>query len=212
MICSPSFLSSNFKDLKNEILSINKAKWLHFDVMDGKFVKNRTYNHNLLAEIKEYSNQFFDVHLMIEKPELYIEDYINAGADLITFHMEATDNAHSLINKIKAKNILAGISIKPDTDVSSLNEILPYIDLVLIMSVEPGKGGQEFIPESLDKIAYLDEKRSKFNYKYLIEVDGGINLETAKRVKEAGCDVIVVGSFIFKHASRNKLIGELENV
>ncbi|MFA6647720.1 MAG: hypothetical protein WCS32_03690, partial [Candidatus Izemoplasmatales bacterium] len=117
-----------------------------------------------------------------------------------------------LVRFIKSKGILAGISVKPNTDVKVLDELLPLIDLVLIMSVEPGKGGQKFIPDSLEKIEYLTNKRSKYNYDYLIEVDGGINLETAKRVKSAGCDVIVVGSFIFNQNNRNKVIEELENV
>lgn len=212
MICSPSFLSSDFSKLKSEILSISQAKWLHFDCMDGKFVPNQTYDHNLVKEIKTYSNQFFDVHLMIEKPIDFIDDYIDAGADLITFHYEACDDPLKMIKLIKKENVLAGISIKPNTSVEVLRPLLPYLDLILIMSVEPGAGGQKFIPESLDKISYLKALKTEFNYDYLIEVDGGINLETAKLVKESGCDVIVVGSFIFNQVNRNELIGELENV
>jgi ribulose-phosphate 3-epimerase len=212
MILSPSFLSCDFTKLKEEIISVKNAKWLHFDVMDGKFVKNITYNHEMVKTIKGFSKQFFDVHLMIETPEKYFNDYVFAGADLVTFHYEAVEDIFGLIKSIKEKNILVGISIKPDTDVRVLDEYLPDLDLILIMSVEPGKGGQKFIPESVDKIKYLAEKRSIFNYKYLIEVDGGINLETAKTVKDAGCDVIVVGSFLFNQTNRSDLIGELENV
>ncbi|MFA7560756.1 MAG: ribulose-phosphate 3-epimerase [Candidatus Izemoplasmatales bacterium] len=212
MICSPSFLSSDFSKLESEIKSISQAKWLHFDCMDGKFVPNQTYDHKMVKNIKTYSNQFFDVHLMIEKPIDYIDDYIDAGADLITFHYEACDDPLKLIRLIKKQNVLAGISIKPNTSVEVLKPLLPYLDLILIMSVEPGAGGQKFIPESLEKIAYLKAMKHKFNYEYFIEVDGGINLETAKLVKEVGCDVIVVGSFIFKQKNRNELIGELENV
>ncbi|PKK95482.1 MAG: ribulose-phosphate 3-epimerase [Tenericutes bacterium HGW-Tenericutes-5] len=212
MILSPSFLSCDFKNLKEEIISVKKARWLHFDVMDGLFVTNTTYNHEMVKTIKAFSEQFFDVHLMIETPEKYYNDYIEAGADLITFHYEAVQDIFGLIKNIKDKNVLVGISIKPDTDVRVLDKYLPDLDLILIMSVEPGKGGQKFIPESIDKIKYLAEKRRIFNYKYLIEVDGGINLETAKTVKDAGCDVIVVGSFIFNQENRNDLIGELENV
>lgn len=212
MICSPSFLSSDFTKLKEEIVSVKTARWLHFDVMDGKFVTNKTYDHNLVKTIKDYSNQFFDVHLMIERPEDYYKDYVSAGADLITFHYEASGNISSLIKAIKATNTKVGISIKPDTDVRVLDPYLVDLDLILIMSVEPGKGGQKFIPESADKIQYLADKRESFNYSYLIEVDGGINLETAKTVKNAGCDVIVVGSFLFNRTDRQSLIEELENV
>lgn len=212
MICSPSFLSCDFTKLETEIKSINHAKWLHFDVMDGIFVENRTYDEEMVKKIKAISHQFFDVHLMIIEPEKHMEKYINAGADLITFHLEATEEPLDLIKKIKKSNVKAGISIKPQTSVESLDLLLPYLDLILIMSVEPGKGGQKFIEDSLTKISYLSRKKQLYNYEYLIEVDGGINLETAKRVRESGCDVIVVGSFLFNSSNRNQLIEELENV
>jgi ribulose-phosphate 3-epimerase len=212
MICSPSFLSSDFTKLKDEIISVNNAKWLHFDVMDGKFVSNKTYDHLMVKEVKEYSNQFFDVHLMIEEPEKYIDEYIKAGADLITFHYEATTNPLDLIREIKKIGKKAGISIKPDTNIEVLDYLLKELDLILIMSVEPGKGGQKFLPNSIDKISYLNKKRLENKYDYLIEVDGGINLETAKTVRESGCDVIVVGSFLFNRKDRKTLIEELENV
>ena len=212
MICSPSFLSSDFTKLKEEIISVNNAKWLHFDVMDGKFVSNKTYDYLMVKEVNEYSNQFFDVHLMIEEPEKYIDEYIKAGADLITFHYEATTNPLDLIRKIKKYGKKAGISIKPDTHIEVLDQLLEELDLVLIMSVEPGKGGQKFLPSSIDKISYLNKKRLENKYGYLIEVDGGINLETAKTVRQSGCDVIVVGSFLFNRTDRKKLIEELENV
>lgn len=212
MICSPSFLSSDFNQLKKEILSINQAKWIHFDVMDGVFVPNTTYDHQIVKTISGYSSQVFDCHLMIEKPEDYIEDYAKSGADIITFHYEATNDSLSLIKGIQSLNIKAGISIKPDTDVKLLEPYLNDLDLILIMSVEPGAGGQAFLPSALDKIAYLDQQRRENNYRYLIEVDGGINLKTAKQVKAVGCDVIVVGSFIFNQEDRNQVIEDLENV
>ncbi len=212
MIVAPSFLSSDFLKLKDEILSINQAKWLHFDVMDGKFVSNETYNHRMLKKVGEYSDQVFDCHLMIEEPEKFIENYAVSGAHIITFHYEATDDANSVIKTIKSYNVKAGISIKPETDVSVLKDLLKDLDLVLIMSVEPGEGGQSFLPSALDKIEYLNKIRSDFKLDFLIEVDGGINLETAKKVKEAGADVIVAGSYIFKQKNRNKVIKELENV
>lgn len=212
MICSPSFLSCDFTKLETEIKSINYAKWLHFDVMDGIFVENRTYDEKMVKKIKAISSQFFDVHLMIIEPEKQIKKYINAGADLITFHLETTEEPLDLIKEIKKSNVKAGISIKPQTPIESLDLLLPYLDLILIMSVEPGKGGQKFIENSLAKISYLSRKKQLYNYEYLIEVDGGINLETAKRVRESGCDVIVVGSFLFNSSNRNQLIEELENV
>lgn len=212
MICSPSFLSCDFSILESEILSINEAKWLHFDVMDGLFVSNTTYDHKILSEIKKISNQFFDCHLMIEQPEKYYLNYIEAGADLVTFHYEATKDSLALIKAIKSKGVKVGISIKPETKVSVLDPFLSELDLVLIMSVEPGKGGQKFISDSLNKIKYLFNKRTKHKYNFLIEVDGGINFETAECVKNAGNDVIVVGSFIFNEQNRNKLVQELENV
>ena len=212
MICSPSFLSCDFSKLKDEIKSISSARWLHFDVMDGRFVSNTTYDHKMLEEIYEYSDQFFDCHLMITRPEDYVQQYIDAGADSITFHMEATDNPSALIRIIKSQGVRAAVSIKPDTPVEVLDPVLGFVDMILIMSVEPGKGGQKFLKSSIDKIAYLNKKRQEFKYHYLIEVDGGINFETAELVKNAGCDVIVVGSFIFQETDRNKLIKELEDV
>lgn len=212
MLCSPSFLSCDFENLEKEIKSISEAKWLHFDVMDGKFVENTTYDQTMLKEIKQYSNQFFDCHLMIEKPEEYYQKYIEAGADLITFHYEATTNPKKLIKDIKSHNIKVGISVKPQSKIEVLDDYLADIDLVLVMSVEPGKGGQKFIQESIKKIKYLKAKKNENNYKFDIEVDGGINFNTAKEVREAGCDIIVVGSFIFNKKNRNDIIKELENV
>ncbi|MCK4551368.1 MAG: ribulose-phosphate 3-epimerase [Tenericutes bacterium] len=212
MICSPSFLSCNFNKLESEIKSVSISKWLHFDVMDGKFVNNSTYDYNMVKLLKHISNQFFDVHLMIEKPERIYDKYIIAGADLITFHYEATKQPKALIRAIKSKGVKVGLSIKPGTDITAIESLLPKLDLVLVMSVVPGKGGQKFIENSLDKIKYLEDKRTVNGYNYLIEVDGGINFETAKQVKNAGCDVIVAGSFIFNSNEREQLIVRLENV
>jgi len=180
--------------------------------MDGKFVPNYTYNHSMLKDIKPYSKQFFDCHLMIIEPEKQYHKYIEAGADLVTFHLEAAADPLDLITKIKRRRKKVGISIKPNTAIDLLEPYLPLVDLVLVMSVEPGKGGQKFLTNSLDKIRYLNQKRKDNNYDYLIEVDGGINFVTAEQVRDAGCDVIVVGSFIFNKDNREELITELENV
>ncbi|MBN2541216.1 MAG: ribulose-phosphate 3-epimerase [Bacilli bacterium] len=212
MICSPSFLSCDFDRLESEIRSVSNAKWLHFDVMDGKFVTNTTYDHTMLKQIQAYSNQFFDCHLMIEKPSEFIQDYIESGAHSITFHIEAQPNPKQLIQTLKDQNIKVGMSVKPNTDIATLDPYLPDLDLILVMSVEPGKGGQRFLPSALDKISYLNQKRMENGYRYLIEVDGGINLDTAKLVEDHGCDVIVVGSFLFNQDDRNAMIEVLEDV
>jgi len=212
MIISPSFLSCDFSKLKSEILSVSHAKWLHFDVMDGIFVKNKTYDYHQLKEIRAYSHQFFDCHLMIENPYEVIDQYIEAGADLITFHYESNPSlVLKTIEKMKSKGVKVGLSIKPQTSVSSITSFLPLVDLVLVMSVEPGAGGQKFLVSSLDKIKELDQLRTNNHYQYQIEVDGGINEETMKDVISSGADVLVMGSFIFNQENRNELIDRLEN-
>lgn len=212
MKVSPSFLTADFQHLHSEILSIQAAKWLHFDVMDGLFVPNKTYDEHVLAEIRKYSRQYFDCHLMIENPDEHLQKYIDAGADSVTFHIEAHQKSvENTIRLIRQANKAVGISIKPDTLV---NEIYPYlkdVDLILIMSVEPGKGGQRFMTSSLEKIKLLADIRSKEGYQFAIEVDGGINNETIKLVEAAGADVVVVGSYLFNQADRNSAIKELEN-
>jgi len=213
MKVSPSFLTADFTKLYEEIKSVEKAQWLHFDVMDGKFVEKKTYDESVLFEIKKFSSQFFDCHLMIEHPEQSIEKYIKAGADLVTFHYEASSNQIlKTIKLIKDNSCQCGLSIKPDTDVKVLIPYLDQLDLVLIMSVEPGKGGQSFLPSALDKISFLNQYRKEHHLSFLLEVDGGINLKTANLVKQTGVDVIVVGSYIFNKPDRLKAIEELENV
>jgi ribulose-phosphate 3-epimerase len=209
MIVAPSFLTADFSNLEEEIASVSAASWLHFDVMDGIFVPNRTYDHSMLKMIKAYSNQFFDCHLMIANPGEVIDLYAQSGADLITFHLEAAKNhAHEIIQNIKRLGVKAGLSIKPDTDIDTLKPYLNEIDLILVMSVEPGKGGQAFLDSALDKIRTLFKWREQGHH-YWIEVDGGINLETAKKVRQAGCDIVVAGSFIFNHHDRDAAIREL---
>lgn len=213
MIVAPSFLTADFTCLQAEIESIAKAKWLHFDFMDGIFVVNTTYDEKILCEIKKYSNQFFDCHLMIADPRAKIAGYKAAGADLITFHYEAAkEEMFETIQQIRDSGCQVGVSIKPDTNPEVLLPYLNELDLILIMSVEPGKGGQEFIPESLDKIRFFAGLKKIEGYGYLIEVDGGINLMTAKMVKAAGADVIVAGSYIINNPDRNGIIEVLENV
>lgn len=213
MIVAPSFLTADFNNLEAEILSIKRAKWLHFDVMDGQFVSNRTYDESILKKVRSFSDQFFDCHLMIVDPKRQIPSYVDAGAELVTFHYEAAGkkimDIITLIRKLKAK---VGISIKPGTGPEVLYPYLDQLDLILIMSVEPGKGGQKFMPEALDKLRHLKAIRENQDYSYLLEVDGGINDETAPAVKDAGADVIVVGSYLFNKQDRDKAIWELEHV
>lgn len=211
MIISPSLLSANFADLKKDIQEIEQtpAKWLHYDVMDGHFVPNISFGYSILKDVSKITALFLDVHLMISDPLAYTDQFVDAGADLITFHYECYEDKNKVlqtIQTIKAKGIKVGLSIKPATQV---NEILPYLedlDLVLVMSVEPGFGGQSFMPNSLDKIKALKQEIQARNSTCLVEVDGGINAQTAKLVKEAGVDVAVAGSYIFKQTDRNQAV------
>ncbi len=184
-------IKENIKSLDNE--NIN---YFHIDIMDGKFVENTTWKYEEVKENLENTTKPKDVHLMVNNPKKYIKQYISLKPEIITFHYEATNNPIELINYIQKYKIKAGISIKPNTEVEVLKDILEYVDLVLVMSVEPGKGGQEYIENSTNKINELKDLREKNNYNYLIEVDGGINDITKEKAKNA--DILVVGSFITK--------------
>lgn len=200
---SVSILDSDFSCIRDTLLMLNRAgiNWIHFDVMDGNFVPNITFGAKIIKPLRKLSQLIFDTHLMIKNPEKYIQDFINAGCDIVTIHYEATKNIKKIIGIVKEKGIKIGISIKPKTPVNVLKKYLPYIDLVLIMSVEPGFGGQKFIESVLQKVQYLNKIRRINNYKYLIEIDGGINLQTAPIALKSGVDIIVAGNAIF--SSRN---------
>ena len=207
---APSILSANFSSLYDEIkfLKDDGATYLHFDVMDGHFVNNISFGSYVLSCISKKVDLIKDVHLMITDPEKYYLDFVKAGADLITFHYEAIkeNEIERLIKKIKESNVRIGISIKPNTDVKKLDPYLSILDLILIMSVEPGFGGQKFMENSLNKIEYLENKRKENNFLYKIEVDGGINDLTAPLVIKSGADILVSGSYIFKSKDRKNAI------
>lgn len=202
-IIAPSVLSMDYTDTKSQLMELEKseAKWLHFDVMDGHFVPNLTFGVDILKAMKKSCSLLMDVHVMIEEPKRYAEMFVEAGAKMYTFHYEALRDKNEILDLVEflhQKGCKAGISIKPNTPVSVLDELLPYFDLVLVMSVEPGFGGQKFDPRALDKIAALRKQIDEKGLNCLIEVDGGINKETAKVCKEAGVDVLVAGSYVFK--------------
>ena len=198
---SPSILSADFSQLSSEIKRLEEggADLIHVDVMDGHFVPNLTIGPPVIKALRKYSTLPFDVHLMISPVHKYIKDYAEAGADIITIHPETTDNLDSSVNLIKKLNKKIGLSLNPDTPIDVIKKFLPSIDLVLIMSVYPGFGGQKFIPEVIDKIKELKNIKEKQNIKFDIEVDGGIDFDNAKLVVEAGANILVSGTTIFKN-------------
>ena len=202
---SPSILSADFSQLGAEIKKLEEggADMIHVDVMDGHFVPNLTIGPPVIKALRNYSTLPFDVHLMISPVHKYIKDYADAGADIITIHPEATDNLEESINLIKKLNKKIGLSLNPDTSINIIKKFLPSIDLVLIMSVYPGFGGQKFIPKVIDKIKELKNIKEKQNIKFDIEVDGGIDFENSKLVVEAGANILVSGTTIFKNNDGN---------
>ncbi len=198
-LLAPSILSANFARLERDIKEAEDAgaDLLHVDVMDGRFVPNITVGIPVVESIREVTELPLDVHLMIVEPEKYVADFVKAGANWLSFHFEATVHHHRVVEEIKELGAKAGIVINPSTPVSFLEEILPFLDFVLIMSVNPGFGGQKFIPASLKKIEKLKRMKEKLNEKLLIEIDGGIKVNNVEAVLRAGVDVVVAGSAIF---------------
>lgn len=211
---APSILSADFSKMGEEVENIVEAgaDYIHLDVMDGKFVDNITFGFKMIKDLRKLTSAVFDVHLMIDEPETYVDRFIESGADIITVHLEAVKKPIiEVVKKIRARGVKCAVSIKPKTDVNLLKPLIPYVDMVLIMSVEPGFGGQAFIESSLDKVKAVKEMIKAENRDIEIEIDGGINEKTAAAAVSAGVDVLVAGSYVFKAEDRKNAIAFLKN-
>lgn len=213
-IIAPSLLASNFLRLEDECTMLNEseAEWFHLDIMDGRFVPNISYGLPVISQLRKATTKVFDVHLMIVEPEKYAEAFKKAGADILTVHYEACTHLHRNLQQIKSLGMKAGVALNPHTPVALLKDVLQDIDLVLIMSVNPGFGGQTFIPHSLEKIKELRKMIDERGLNTLIEVDGGVTLENARALVDAGVDVLVAGSTVFKSVDPKKMIRDLKEV
>lgn len=199
VLTAPSILSADFADIGSALALIESSggDWVHLDVMDGRFVPNLTFGPKMVADIRAKTSMFLDTHLMIVEPDRYVAAFAEAGADQITFHIEASTHAHRTIQMIQESGTKVGISIVPSTPAPALGEVLEYLDNILVMTVNPGFGGQSLIPRCLQKVAYLAEKRELDGHRYRISVDGGVNRDTAASILDAGADVLVTGSAFF---------------
>lgn len=213
-LLAPSILSADLSNLSQQIrlVEMSGADWIHCDIMDGHFVPNITFGPILVKAARKSTRLPLDVHLMIESPDKYLEDFAEAGANSITVHQEAVIHLNRTVNRIRELGIKAGLAINPSTPVDTLKDIAEYVDLILIMSVNPGFGGQSFIKNSLKKIQETVKLRRELNAKFLIEIDGGIGIENIKAVLDAGCDVFVIGSSIYGEKNVAAAAAELANI
>ncbi len=213
-IIAPSILSADFANLQRDIEMINnsEADWFHVDVMDGVFVPNISFGFPVLKAVKKYAKKSLDVHLMIVNPEKYIQEFANEGADIITVHYEACPHLHRVIQMIKAAGCKASVALNPHTPVSLLKDILADLDMVLIMSVNPGFGGQQFIPQSLTKIAELRKMANEINPNLIIEVDGGVSISNTASLIKAGANAFVAGNAIFAASNQTQMIADMKNI
>ncbi len=210
---APSILAANFARLEEEIQKVQKAgaDWIHVDVMDGHFVPNITIGPPVVSAIHKLKALPLDVHLMISNPEKYIDDFIQAGASYVTIHQESTPHLHRAVHMIKDAGVKAGVALNPATPVSSIEDIVGSVDLVLVMSVNPGFGGQSFIPSTIQKCKLLSQIRHELGLRFLIEVDGGVNAKNSEDLQNAGVDVLVAGSAIFQSSNYKVAIEEIRN-